>query len=106
MANPVYRTYTTTGEKDPIALNYYQTPFNATAGVWLVSSATATFGVEFTLDDPQSASARWYDDPTLGPTSNADGVTSYLFPVTAVRLNISAISGSVEFKVLQGMPAV
>jgi len=106
MANPVYRTYTATGAQTPVALNYYQTPGNVSVGVWLVNSATATFGVEFTLDDPQSANARWYDDPVLGPTSSASGVTSYLYPVRAVRLNISAISGTVEFKVLQGMPAV
>lgn len=103
MANPVYQSYTTTGAKPPVSLDYCQTPFNASVFVYL-ATGTATFAVQFTADpiDDTTVTPRWYDDANLPTGSTANGSSNYMFPVRAVRINIAVISGTVEFKVLQG----
>ncbi len=104
MANPVYQSYTTTGAKTPVSMNYYQTPFNASVFVFIVSG-TATFGVQFTpdpVDDP-SVTPRWYDDANMPTGTQASDASNYMFPIRGVRINIAAITGTLEFKVLQGL---
>lgn len=104
MANPSYQSYTTTGAKTPVVMDHLTCPFNATVAAYLVSGGTATFTVEYCLDDLNDASitARWIADANATSVS-ATKVLNYNNPVRAVRLNIAAISGTIEFKVLQGM---
>ncbi|WP_213775107.1 hypothetical protein [Bradyrhizobium sp. dw_78] len=104
MAAPIYETYTTTGAQDPIPLNYYQTPFNASVFVY-INGGTATYGVQYTADPTNSASItpRWFDDANMPAGTAASATSNYMFPVRAVRVNITAITGSVEFKILQGV---
>lgn len=85
-----------------IPVDYKQDPMNV--GVGCVVSATATYSVEYTLDD--------VFDTTVTPvafvlssisaaTTSKDGVINT--PVRAVRLNVSASTGSVYMNVIQGL---
>lgn len=105
MGNPVYQSYTTTGAKTPVLLDWTLTPFNASVFAYLVSGS-ATYAVQFTADpiDDASVTPRWYDDANLPTGTTASGSSNYMFPVRAVRINIASISGVLEFKVLQGLP--
>lgn len=105
MGVPVYQSYTTTGAKTAVALDYFQTPFNASVFAFLVSGS-ATFAVQFTADpiDDATITPRWFDDANLPTGTTASGASNYMFPVRAVRINIAVISGVLEFKVLQGLP--
>jgi hypothetical protein len=98
------QTHTTTGEKDAILVDQAQSPFNMSASV-VVASGTATFGVQYTMDDLNDSSITpfWFDDANIPAGSTASEATNYMFPIRAIRINISAISGSVRFTVLQGI---
>lgn len=94
----------------PIPLDHYQGPFNVGIGVSLSSGATLTYSVEHTFDDItdpsfDAATATWYANSSLGSKSaSLDG--NYAFPVTAVRLNVTAYTdGTATMTVIQaGMP--
>ena len=93
-----------TGGQIPICLDWTQTPFNARVAVYL-ASGTASYSVEYALDDVNNGvTPRWFTDPTLGQWQTASGVTSYSSPIQFVRLNLNALSGVVEFKIVQGLP--
>lgn len=102
MPQPYSVTFTTTGAKTPCVTDHQQSPFNASVGV--VVLGTATYGVQYTLDDPENAAAAvWFDDANLPPGETASGVSNYMFPVRGIRVNISAIGGAgLRFVVLQG----
>lgn len=95
---------TATGET--IVLNWRNdSPFNVSL-ICTIKSGSPTYTVQYTGDDVFAASftpagAAWINHPSLtGDTTNQDSNLS--FPVTAVRLNITAgANSSVEFAVLQ-----
>lgn len=105
MGNPVYQSYTTTGAKTPVALDWTISPFNASVFAYLVSGS-ATFAVQFTADpiDDATITPRWFDDANIPTGTTASASSNYMFPVRAVRINIASISGVLEFKILQGLP--
>ena len=110
MANPVYVTYTSSGIQTGVSLNYFQTPFNATVGTYLSTGSTATYAIQYTLDDITAGTSastvlpvRWYDSANYATGTTSAGTENFMFPVRAVRLNIAALSSYIEFKVLQGM---
>lgn len=104
MANPSYRTYTTTGEKDPWNADWLIAPFTTTIGAIIVSGA-AEYAIEFTLDDltDTAVTPRWiaFADAPAGTTVSK--VIHANFPVRFVRINIAVITGSVEFKIIPAM---
>lgn len=104
MPLPSYQRFTTTGAKTPYILDYAQSPFNVSVQVVLEGASTATYGVQYTLDDPDETrwTPVWTDDANLPTGQTANGVSNYLFPVRAVRINIAAISGTVRFTTIQG----
>lgn len=104
MPLPSSQRYTTTGAKLAYIMDYSQSPFNATVGVVLEGAATATYGVQYTLDNPNDPAVTpvWFDDVNLPAGQSANGVSNYMFPVYAVRINIAAISGALRFIVIQG----
>lgn len=104
MANPVYQSYTTTGAMPPVSLNNFQTPFNASVFAYIVSG-TATYSVQFTADpvDDPDVTPRWFDDANMPTGTAVSDSSNYMFPIRAVRINITANTGTVEFKVLQGL---
>lgn len=98
---PVILTLTGNGataqNSNPVVMDQYSTPFNI--GLGLVTSsqtATTTFTVQHTFDDPASyataalynSSATWFNHPFIAAsTANEDG--NYAYPVRAVRLHCS-----------------
>jgi nicotinamidase-related amidase len=105
MPNPYSVTFTTTGAKTPNLPDFSQSPFNLSVGVILLAGATATYGVEFTMDDVNDATITpvWLPDANLPAGQAASGVTNYMFPVRGIRVNIAAVTGAgLRFVVLQG----
>lgn len=94
MARPVRVSVSGVGVSNPIPLNNYGDPFNVGFGVKLSVGATLTYTVEHTFDDVFASgfdptSAVWYSNATVvAQTTNKDG--NYAFPVTAIRLNVTA----------------
>ena len=100
-------TKTGTGRSTICVVDDFQTPFNV--GIAVTISATATFTVEYSLDDPNAegysaASATWFVAP--GFTSGSAAVAGALtIPCRAISLNVSASTGSVTAKIVQAGPA-
>ncbi len=109
MARPVRQAWAlgAPGANPPILMNNLNgSPFNAGIGVDLSAGASMTYTVEYTFDDVfaltfNPATATWYS--TTGLTAlTADGAGSIGFPVTGIRLNVTAwTSGTVAFTVIQ-----
>lgn len=105
MANPSYRIYTTAGEQAPWNADWAIPNFNVTVAAVLVSG-TASYAIEYTLDDCNNPDLppRWI--PTVeapyGTTTTA--VAKFNFPFRYVRLNIASLTGQLEMKCLQGHP--
>jgi len=105
MPNPYSVTFTTTGAKTPCITDRSQSPFNMSVAAIVLG--TATYGIEYTLDDVNDPTVTpvWFPDANLPTGQTASGVTNFMFPIQAVRINIAAISGAgVRFVVLQGTP--
>lgn len=106
MGRPVTRTVTgATGASTPIALNILApVPFNVS--LLADVTGTLTYSIEYTFDDVQAngyvpASGVWNAVSGMG-AQTADTTGSLSFPVTAVRLNITAwTSGGVVLTVIQ-----
>lgn len=100
-------TKTGTGRSGICVVDDFQTPFNI--GIAVSISATATFTVEYSLDDPTAAgydpaTAAWFVAP--GFTSGSAAVAGALtIPCRAISLNVSASTGSVTAKIVQAGPA-
>ena len=117
MGMPIRYSYnpvtTVLGGQQVINMDWNVVPFQASLLVDLVSGSI-TFGVEYTTDDINKGSPltwRWLPTAGLpyGTTVNvAPGATpqpqqwTLTFPVTAVRINIQALTGPVNFSVIQG----
>lgn len=98
---PLRVSRTGVGATPPIMLNAQIVPFNVGFGVTL--NGAATYSVQHTFDDIYNGETpTWFDHPTVvGQTINEDG--NYAFPVTAVRLNVTAGAGTATLTVLQGV---
>ena len=111
MANATYLTVSATGNF-PVVLDPAIVPFQVSVAVVLGSGASATFEVDYTLDplnpgpsDPQSPT--WFTTAGIPAGSTGNSQAQITTPVTALRLNVSALSGGVlYFKVLQGYKVV
>lgn len=107
---PVRVTVYSQTASQPIPLDVNQSPFSVGVGVALSAGATLTYSVEHTFDDVWAAgfnpsTAVWFSNSGLAAkTTSLDG--NYAFPVTAVRLNVTAYtSGNATMTVIQaGMP--
>ena len=98
---PQVVTLSAVADSAPIPMDWTQDPF--AIGLGLIFTGTATAGVQHTFDDILSGvTPTWYDHSTLvAKTTNTDG--NYAFPVTAIRLHVTAwTSGNVTLNILQG----
>lgn len=94
----------------PIPLDVNNNPFNVGVGVTVEGGSTLTYSVQHTFDDIWApgfdpSTAAWFTNSGLSAkTTSLDG--NYAFPVTAVRLNVTAFtSGSATLTLVQaGMP--
>jgi len=98
-----FTSVTGIGVSNPIPLDNYISPFNV--GFGAVVSATATFSIQHTFDDVFSptyvpASGTWFNHPNF-TSAIATGDGNYAFPVMAVRLNVTASTGTVSLTLIQ-----
>lgn len=105
MPRAIRKTLTAAGSTAPIPLDLY--PYTTiSVAVTLSSGASLTYTVEHTYDDVFSesfnpATATWFPNTDL-TNDTANGETSYLSPITGVRLRVSAYtSGSATINILQ-----
>lgn len=90
---PITTTVTDVGVSAPIPLDLYLKPFQVT--IQCVKSGTPTYSVQYTNDDVFSASynpatGEWNDLSAISGIS-VDAVDTLISPVTAIRLNITAV---------------
>lgn len=108
MGRPVTRTVSgATGTSAVVALNTLApVPFNVGLLADVSAGGSLTYSVEYTFDDVQAnsynpATGVWNAVSGMG-AQTADATGSLAFPVTGVRLNVTAwTSGSVTLTVLQ-----
>ena len=112
MPSPLSRfvSISTTGASDPYNLDPTIAPFNVAIQVYVGGGVTTTYSVEYTLDELmlQDGSAnpnvRWTTDPQFPVGSSATITGNYLFPLSAVRLNVATLTGgSLELKTRQSI---
>jgi hypothetical protein len=99
-------TKTGTGRSTICVVDDFQTPFNI--GVAVSISSTATFTVEYSLNDPNAAgysagSAAWFVAPDFTSGSAAIG-GAITIPCRAICLNVSANAGTVMAQIVQAGP--
>ena len=87
------------GSSTIIPMNLDSTPFNVGFGVVLTGSATYT--VQHTFDNPwTTTNPTWFSHPTVvNATANADG--NYAFPVAAIKVAVTANTGTATLTVIQ-----
>ena len=97
------RSLSAVGTSPAVVTDHYANPFNMGIGVTFTGAGSATAKVQYTFDDPSTASdvlgtgLVWFDHDTLvGLTANASG--NLAFPVRAVRLVVSALSAPMLVK--------
>jgi hypothetical protein len=106
-----YKASTTVlGGQDLINLDYLKIPFQASVVVDIVSG-DASWGLEYTVDDinhtdrePYNpADIRWLTDSTFPNGQTTSMIFKVDTAVTAIRLNLTALTGEVRFTVIQGL---
>jgi hypothetical protein len=93
---------TVLGGQHIINLDPSKLVFNVAVLVDIVSGA-ANYSIEFTHDPVDEISnVRWLTDPAFPSAENTTGIFALTTPVTAIRLNIGAMTGEIRFSVIQG----
>lgn len=116
---PKVITQTGTGTSTPVIVNWRQNQGKISINTEV--TGTVTYTVQHTLDDPWAkldtinntpvysdaeafnTDANWQDidlADLVAATTGQDG--NYFFPVRAIRLNVTAGSGTVQATILQG----
>ena len=86
------------GSTSASVMNTNTTPFNVGFGV--VVSGTVNYTVQHTFDDPAIGFTTWFDHPAIaGKSDDQDG--NYAFPVSGIRITVTAGGGSVVMNVIQ-----
>ena len=106
---PVRVTLTSATNSAPIPLDWRLRPTDVTLQTIVSSGGSSTHSVQYTTDDVQSptynpSTGNWFDVPGMGSLTSSTRV-KLDFPVTAVRLSVSAFSsGSVRLDVISNGP--
>ena len=103
---PVVLSVTGAGVSKPAPMDYLKEDFKI--GFGCVVDGTVTYKVQHSFDDPfanyptdYNTDANWFDHETVvAESDNQDG--NYAFNIRAVRLNITAGTGTVTGTFLQG----
>ena len=92
-------TKTGTGSSNVLPMDTYISPFNVGFGV--VVTGTVTYSIQHTFDNVQTvASPVWFSHPTIAAkTDNQDG--NYAFPVAAIKVLVTAGTGTATATVIQ-----
>lgn len=101
---PVTKTLTGTGSTEVIPFDVYKDSFSVGFGVKV--SGTVTYTVQHTFSVPNSKGsvsfndAVWFDNSTI-VAQTSDQVGNYIFPITGMRVTISAGTGSITVMAVQ-----
>ena len=100
---PVTVSQTGVGSSTVVVPDYMLNPFNI--GVAVKVTGTVTYTVEHTFDDVfaptfSPASATWFAHTTLASLS-ANAVGNYAFAVRAIRVTVTAGSGTASLTLVQ-----
>jgi hypothetical protein len=93
-----------TGPQLPVSCDWTQNPFSLRVAVVIPAGSTATYSIEWTADSLDTTPIRWFPDATLPAGQTSSGTTSFSSPIQFLRVNIAALSGILEMKVIQGLP--
>jgi len=95
-------TKNTVGFSTPILINTNLVPTDV--GLAAVVTGTITYTIQHSFDDPGVGLVKWFNNSALtNKTTSLEG--SYTVPITAVRINVTAVSGgSVTLSVVQSGP--
>lgn len=86
------------GSSNSIVINTNVTPVNIGFGV--VVDGTVTYTVQHTFDSLTDGFTTWFSHPTVADkTANEDG--NYAFPVTGVKLLVTAGDGTASLQLIQ-----
>lgn len=86
------------GSSDALVMNTNVSPFNVGFGVTVDGDVTYT--VQHTFDDPAIGFTTWFSHPSVAAETTAqDG--NYAFPVTGVKLLVSAGDGTATLNLIQ-----
>lgn len=89
---------TGTGSSSAIVVNTNVSPVNIGFGV--IVTGEVTYTVQHTFDDPSVGFSTWFSHPTVvDEDANADG--NYAFPVTGIKVIVTAGSGTATLKLIQ-----
>lgn len=102
---PVTVSVTGVGATPPVVLDQYIAPENTTFSA--IVNGTVTYNVEYSVDDPYASyatnyntNATWYV-LTGASALTANSSSNTAFPARALRVNVTAGTGSVTFTVIQ-----
>ena len=97
----IVKTVTGAGVSAWIPVDFNNLPPNI--GFACVPSATATFSVEYTYDDVfnPAITPTPFTSTVNAATAKIDG--NFFVPIAAMRLNVSASTGSVTLTILSGL---
>ena len=86
------------GSSPALVMNTNISPFNVGFGV--VVTGTVNYTVQHTFDDPAVGFTTWFSHPTIAnETTNQDG--NYAFPVAAVKVLVTAGTGTATMTMIQ-----
>ena len=104
MALPVYRSYTTTGEKEPWNADWIVAPFLVSVTTVIVSGA-AQYAIQYCIDDLNNTAVtpRWIDTTDAPAGTSTTKTITLTSPIRFLRINIAVITGTVELKIIQPM---
>ncbi len=102
MSNPQIVAMTTSGTSAGLAIDLSRFGHGVGLVIGFSSGAVAAYTVECTGDrlDTPDASKLWVALPCLYNQNSAQ-TSNLAFPVTAVRLNVSVVTGTVQLSVIQ-----
>lgn len=106
MARPVKQHFDVAtvvlGPQAPVNLDYL--PLTQTTVAVYLTTGTASFGVEYTLDDlndPTVTNPQWFASKEIPAGTAATTYGAFWQPWRFVRINIAALTGTLDFYISQ-----
>lgn len=90
-----------TGSTNAIPMDHRAQFFNV--GIEVLVSATATYNVQYTLDDVYNSAIvpTWFNMPAPFTGATASAAGNFTIPCSAIRLNVTANTGILTLTLLQ-----
>lgn len=101
---PLYQTvaYTTTGTKASINTDPSIAPFNTTVAVTIGNAGSYTLQYSLSGPDVADADALWFNSVNMPSGTTTSAVSSFISPVSRLRLIIASVTGTITLQVSQG----